>query len=569
MAKGRRRAQRSGQEQPQPEPQQQPQARPEPAGDPYAAYAERSWEFAPRPGAPEGAVSEAGLKRLVEEWRRGRATRTIGQVLSDTYIAILSVVMIGAMAVNVVLGSQAKSAACDTAACLNGRMLVPWGMYFALAALGLSMARMFGPVLASSAEGFWLLLAPVRRAPFLRGRLWAAIGIGWAVSALAMFGVSAVAGEPLPVVAAWSAAAAFTTSGVVAWAALEQSHERTRPARVVQVLLASAAVVVFGLMVGVAGGWLTLVAPAWLAVVPWALAALGLVATIACALAARRRLEEFHSARLTSGGSLVSGLQGAMFGLDWGLIRDIMVDRQAIARGHVRPTPGRGTGVSALIWRDVQRLIRFPQPLLGVGAAVLAPYACEAIGLSLLAPWLSAIALMLALVPTLGALRVLSRTRGLARAFPFSTGSIRTALFVVPGVLAFLWALLVAPAFAGVVGGAGREPLQASMVAVACGAAGLLGAVRWQTAKGVDFGVPMMATAAGAMPPTLIFNMIRGFDVATLITVPVLLNLDPVWSLALALVVALFLRSGFNTDELQEQAKEQREQLEAERAKRR
>ena len=176
---------------------------------------------------------------------------------------------------------------------------------------------------------------------------------------------------------------------------------------------------------------------------------------------------------------------------------------------------------------------------------------------------------MLALVPTLGALRVLSRTRGLARAFPFSTGSIRTALFVVPGVLAFLWALLVAPAFAGVVGGAGRDPLQASMVAVACGAAGLLGAVRWQTAKGVDFGVPMMATAAGAMPPTLIFNMIRGFDVATLITVPVLLNLDPVWSLALALVVALFLRSGFNTDELQEQAKEQREQLEAERARRR
>ena len=56
--------------------------------------------------------------------------------------------------------------------------------------------------------------------------------------------------------------------------------------------------------------------------------------------------------------------------------------------------------------------------------------------------------------------------------------------------------------------------------------------------------------------------------VATLIVVPVLLNQDPIWSLGLALVVALFLRSGLNTDELTEQAKEQREQLDTERSKR-
>ncbi|MFZ2748669.1 MAG: DUF6297 family protein, partial [Propioniciclava sp.] len=263
-----------------------------------------------------------------------------------------------------------------------------------------------------------------------------------------------------------------------------------------------------------------------------------------------------------------AGLQGAMFGLDLGLMRDIIVDRRAIARGHVRPARGHWSGVWALVWRDAQRLIRFPQPLLGVAAAALTPYACEAVGLGLLAPWLSAIALMLALIPTLGALRVLSRTKGLARTLPFSTGSIRTALFVIPGVLAFVWALLVAPAFAGIVGGVGRDVLQASTVAVACGAAGLLGAVRWQTAKPVDFGVPMMATAAGAMPPTLALNLLRGFDVATLIVVPVLLNQDPIWSLGLALVVALFLRSGLNTDELTEQAKEQREQLDTERSKR-
>lgn len=568
MARARRKSRRTDAE-PAPESSEFTVRPPQPQVDPYAAYAGREWEFAPTPGAPQGRVIESALRDLVAQWRRGRATRTLGQVISDTYIALLSIVMIGAMGVNVLIKSQGASASCDTAACLNGRMLVPWGMYFALTALAVSLARIVGPVLASAAEGFWLLLAPVRRTPFLRGRLFTALGIAAGASGIVMAAVTAVAGEPPLVIAAWALASAFSASAVVAFAAVEQSHDRARRTRVVQTIVAALAAVVFALMVAVAGGWVSVAPPPALGIVPWALAGLGLVATLTQSLAAARRLEEFHSLKLTSGGSLVSGLQGAMFGLDLGLMRDILVDRRAIERGHVRPTRGRGLGLAALVQRDVQRLIRFPQPLLGVAAAVLAPYACEAVGLSSMAPWLSALALMLALVPTLGALRVLSRTRGLARSFPFSTGQLRKALFVVPGVLAFLWSLLVAPAFAGVVGGAGRDVLQASSVAVACGAAGLLGAVRWQTAKPVDFGVPMMSTAAGAMPPTLIFNLLRGFDVATLITVPILLNLDPVWSLGLALIVGLFLGAGMNTDDLQEQAKAQREELDAERGKRR
>lgn len=565
MAKSsRRRARRIDQA---PEVAPEPGRPPGPVTDPYEPYIGREWTFAPEP-VEGGRASEEALQGLVRQWRRGRATRTLWQVLSDAYIAVLSVVMIGAMATNVVIGSQAKAAACDTAACLNGRMLVPWGMYFALAALAVSLARLVGPVLASSAEGFWLLMAPIRRSPFLAMRLWSVIAIAFGASAITMAAIVGVAGEPPAVVAAWTVAAAFSVAGLVAWAAVEQSFERVTALRVVQGVLATCATAVFLLMVAVAGGWISLSPPAALSLVPYGFAVLGLVLLVASSVMARRRLEEFRSARLTSGGSLVAGLQGAMFGLDFGLMRDIVVDRRAIARGHVRPARGRWSGVWALVWRDAQRLARFPQPLLGVAAAALTPYACEAVGLGMLTPWLAAVALMLALVPTLGALRVLSRTKGLARTLPFTTGTIRTALFVIPGVLAFLWALIVAPAFAGVVGGVGRGVAQASMAAVACGAAGLLGAVRWQTAKPVDFGVPMMATAAGALPPTLVLNLVRGFDVATLIVAPVLLNVDPIWSLALAVVVALFLRSGLNTDELTEQAKEQREQLDAERAKR-
>ena len=63
---------------------------------------------------------------------------------------------------------------------------------------------------------------------------------------------------------------------------------------------------------------------------------------------AGQRLERIRRARLVSGGSLVSGMQGAMFALDFGLIRDILVEREAAERGHVRPTKGRGLGVTAI-----------------------------------------------------------------------------------------------------------------------------------------------------------------------------------------------------------------------------
>lgn len=120
----------------------------------------------------------------------------------------------------------------------------------------------------------------------------------------------------------------------------------------------------------------------------------------------------------------------------------------------------------------------------------------------------------------------------------------------------------------GVTGGTQREPALAVAVAFVCGLAGLLAAVRWQTAKPVDFAVPMMSTGFGAMPPTLIFNLLRGFDVAALVTAPILLNQSPMWSLGIAGVVLLLLRGGFNMEEMQEQAKEQRVALDAERAAR-
>lgn len=531
----------------------------------HADHDGRDWGFAPEPRAASEPVDERALHALVRQWRHGRATRSLGDVLADAYVAVFALVMIGAMVVNVLLNSQRLAPGCDTAACHAGRSLVPWGVAFAIGALALSTARLFGPVVASAAEGFWLLDAPIRRAPVLRGRLAAVVAVPVVVGAALAAGVAAVAGQAPLTIVAWAAACGLGAAGLVAWAAWEQSHDRTRRLRVGQLVLTTLAAALLTAMVAASAGWITVVLPAWAALVPWCLAAAGGVAAVVFWAGARRRLEQFARTRLTSGGSLVSGLQGAMFALDLGLARDILVDREAIVRGHVRPSPGRRTGPGALVWRDAQRLARSPRPLVGVAGAVLATYASDAVGLSLLTPLLAALALMVALIPMLGALRVLSRTRGLARAFPFSTATLRTACATVPGLVALGWALACLPAFAGVTGGVPRDLPTAGLVALSCGLAGLLAAVRWQTAQPPNFDTPMMATSAGALPPTLIFNLIRGIDVAVLVTAPLLLGASPLWSIGLGLAVAGLLR-GFDMAEMAEEAKEQQKALEAARA---
>lgn len=526
----------------------------EPSEDPFAAYAGRDWGFRFLPGAEPVPVDEKGLHLLMKEWRHGRASRTIGQVLGDAYFMIFSLVVLGAMVANLLINSNQHAAGCTSEACLAGRTLLPWVTLFSVATLALAVARIFGPVLASAAEGFWLMDAPISRTRLLGGRLWGIVAVSFVVgAALAALFALLAGGSPL-VIAGWAVATGATASGLMALAAFEQSHERRIVVRGLQVLFALAATVAVVWMVLVAAGRTPLVAvlpPA----VPWLVGIAGGALVVAFGLAAFRRLNRIRRARLLSGGSLVSGMQGAMFALDFGLARDILVEREAVERGHVRPTPGRGQGLRALVWRDAQRLVRSPKPLLGLVAAALVPYALDALGGSPLLPLVASLALAAALVPFLGSLRVLTRTGGLARSFPFAGSELRNALLLVPTALAAGWMGAAFPAVAGVAGGPVREVPDALTVTFAIAVAGLLGAVRWQTAKQVDFNTPMVATNAGAMPPALIFNLFRGLDVCLLITAPLMFG-APVWvSIALALVVFFFL--GLNMGELQEEAKEQ------------
>lgn len=536
--------------------------------DPFAEFADRDWEFAFLPDEEPHVVDEKALHGLMKDWRHGRATRNIWQAMGDAYYVIFSLLVIGAMAGNALLQAQVHSASCATAACLSGRSLVPWGLLLATGALALSLARIFGPVMASAAEGFWLFEAPIGRSRLLRPRLWGAVLGSFVVGAALAALVAALSGVSPLQIGAFALATGLVASGLMAWAAVEQTAERSVPTRVVQTVFALGGVVAIVLMVFTSAGAIAVPHTPLVETAPWVVAALFGVLTVVMLGVGSARLERLRRARLQSGGALVSGMQGAMFALDLGLARDILVERESIDRGHVRPAKGRGVGASALVWRDVQRLTRNPKPLVGLVAAMLVPYAADAVGLGAANPLVSALALLVALVPLTQALRVLSRTRGLARLFPLSTAQIRTASMAVPGVLALVWAVAAFPAFVGVVTGAERDLVDALTVTLATGAAGLLGAVRWQTGGQVDYSAPLVATGTGAMPMSLLTNLFRGIDIVALVVLPLLFGVPPFWSLVIAVVVFGFLRAGMNTEEIQAQAAEDRKRLEAEKAER-
>jgi hypothetical protein len=535
-------------------------SQPEPVLDP--AQLSRTFYFLPE--AEPVAVDEADLHELMKLWRHGRATRTIGQVLSDSYVTLFTVVLIGAMVISTVLNAQRGMTGCNTDACNSSRLLLPTAMVFASFALAVSLSRLFGPVLASAAEGSWLMDAPISRLRLLRGRLVlplvAAFGIPLALTGL----VAALSGMDWFSVAAWSLAAGLGSAALVAFAASEQTRERVIVLKVLQAIWAGCALIVAMAVVSVAASWLP---AAWIAEertlrpLVFGVAVISALVGVWMLVVTLRRLELIRRARLLSGGSLVSGMQGAMFALDFGLIRDILVERKAAEKGHVRPTRGRGLGVTALIWRDAERLLRAPSVFIGLVMSLLVPYAVDALRMSQLNPLISGLALTAALVPFLGSLRVLTRTGGLARSMPFKTTELRTAAMAVPAVVALVWALAATPAFIGIAStGTDRTVMDGLSAATISGLAGLFGAVRWVTAGKQDFSAPMMATASGAMPPTLIFNLLRGFDMVALITAPLILGAAPVWSAGLAAVVFIGLRGTFNMDELKaEQEATQRE----------
>lgn len=498
------------------------------------------------------------LRLLMKDWRSGRATRTLWEAIQDGYVLVLTVVILGAMLINLLVKAQGDAATCVTAGCVSARSLLPYATWAACVALAVATARLFGPVLASAAEGFWLLDAPIDRAALLRRRLIAGVVLAGVLGAGLTALIAALTGVAGAVIGLWAAAGGLSASAVVAFAAVEQTAERGWTTRVAVWLFTLIAVAALGAVVGIAAGWFTM--PAVLVderAAASVIAGVGGVVTVAMFAVAWLRLDRIRRTRLVSGGALVSGMAGAMYALDLGLARDIVVDRRAREIGHVRPRRGSGTGIDALIRRDLSRLMRTPQAFLPSLATVVIPYACASLGFGRWLPLVSGLALFGALIPLLGTLRVLTRTVGLARCLPFSEDEVRRASLAVAAGVAMCWGLFTVPSFRVVA----ASEFAAIPTAMVTAVAGLLGAVRWTAAKPVDYGAPMLATQAGAMPPGMVANMVKGFDMVAIVTAPLIFGFDWWISAILALICYGFAMGNFDLERLQEQQEESKRQL--------
>ena len=517
-----------------------------------------------------GQVDERQLRLLVRDWRHGRADRNIRQALSDAYVMVFALVLIGAMLVSSILQAQRTVAVCDTEACLAARGLLPWAATAAFLAFALVAARLFGPIVASAAEGFWILDGDVDRRRFLQGRLLASVVVALLSGAGLGALVAALVGSDLAGILTWAVASGLGCFGLVAFAAAEQGVERRWITGVLLWVTGLMALVTLSLLILIATATLpvTTVA-AWGAEFAWIVAGIGVVLGGVSLGIAWGRLPQLRRQRLVAGSSLISGMQGAAFALDLALVRDILVQFRAREKGHVSPTRGVGLGMSALIMRDVQRLWRNPRPLLFWLGSMVVPYAIQALGLGIIAAPLSALVLMAALIGFCNSMRVLTRTMGLQRCFPFAPSTVRQATMVVPAVLALLWAAAVSPAFLGVVGGVTIDPGVGVSQALLSAVAGLLAAVRWVTAKPANYGGPLVATTGfGAVPPGLMFSLIKGIDIVTVVTLPLVVGWPSWISLVIALIAFLALRSGLDQQRLLEQQEEQRRLLEEEKARR-
>ncbi len=510
-----------------------------------------------------GEVDEKQLLLLMGDWRKGRTTRNIWQALGDAYVMVFSLLVILAMLISLIIQAQGQASGCSATGCRTARELLPWAALAGVLAFAVAAARIFGPVLASASEGFWLLDAPINRSRVLVRRLWVAVGAGFVGGAAIGALVSALTGSAGLAIVAWTVATGLAAGGVVAFAAAQQGVERVWSVKLVGALAGVAGLAALLAVVGSATGWFHLEITSSVAVSSaWTVAAAGALLLVVSAILARLRLNRIRRSRLMSGGSLASGMQGAAFALDFALMRDILQERDAVERGQVRPTRGRGMGLQTLIWRDVQRLTRFPKPLLTLAVTAVVPYAVEALGMGRFSSTISALVLVAALVPFFTSLRVLSRTKGLMRCLPFTTSQVRTAASVVPGVLAGIWAIAVVPAFHGVGSSTHSSWVQAVMLAVITAAAGYIGAIRWVSAKSADYSTPMVATQMGAMPPGLMFNLVRGLDMVALITIWIVLGLSPWISIVAAVIAYSILRmGGIDQQEMQQMQKDARQQL--------
>lgn len=468
-------------------------------------------ETAPAPGIGD-------LRADIRDWRRGRATASMVDVLQDVYVALFAVVMLGAMLVNVVVGFRREADdLCVAAGCLGARAVLPWLTIAATLAAVLAMARLLGPVFTTPAAGAWLLSTPVDRGSLLRRRFVVLSAVAAAVVLAVAVPATALAGLPVRVVVAVGAVVAVLGVGVVAVAAVSQRRGRAGSRWLLWLLLFVTWAGLLALAVDESPSFGAGLAPG----VAWVSLVVAAVAVVPLVVAGWRGLARLRRRQLEPGGNLSSGLSGALATLDLALAYDVVVAHTARIRGTVRSYRGGPRGPLALVWRDVIRLRRRPMPLLVVAAVVVAPYAVAQAGGGRLTVLVATLVGFVGAVPLCLALRVVTRTPALARMMPFTSAVVRGCTLAVPAVVLVAFGLACAPALGSAMAVDGGVAVQ---LGLSVGAGALTSTAWWMAARPVNYSVPAVSTPMGALPPGMISGALRGPDMVLVSSAPMLIS---------------------------------------------
>ncbi|NYE35033.1 hypothetical protein F4692_000137 [Nocardioides cavernae] len=447
----------------------------------------------------------------IRDWRRGRAELRWGEAISDAYVALFCVVMVGAMGGNVVLSLRRLADDTCLATCSEVRSAAPWLAALAVALLALGVARLLGPVFSPPAANAWLLSTPVDRGGLLRP--------GWVrTSAVAVVGTAVLLLAPAVLGGfSWHEAAVFLAVGsatalaCVGVAALSQVREH--PAgRWLTWLVTLALWLGLGLAATHRLGTVPGVPPAA------GLAVTALVVAAAAVLVWRTSVAVGDVPRrvLAYTEHLSPSLSGALSSVDLGLMYDVLLARRWGRGARVRSRTGGPLGWSALVHRDLRRALRAPQPYVLLAGLVLVPYAAAEADAG------RAVVLATTLTGLLGGpalcagLRVVVRSRSLARMMPLRRRSLLLAHLVVPGTALMAFALATTPTLVASV------PGSAVNLAIACGLSSIAATVRWVTGKPPNYAAPMVSTPAGGVPTGVFSSAARGFDVWAFTALPLM-----------------------------------------------
>lgn len=477
---------------------------------------------------PRAWPSGRELRQLTRAATESHGGGSVGELVSEVYTVVFSLVVTGAVAVGVMemLNTTLRPSTAQEA--LHPSWLA---LAFALVAFGaaLSLFGRLGPLGVGGGQAAWWLPTPADRRGLLRPRLvvltLVAAAVGAAVGVLTG-ALGAESGAGLGAAAAVGGAVGALAVLGVARAQVAGVGRSAHPAVAIGEGLVVAAPLLALVVVLVRPDAIRTPSTAVLAA---ALAVL-LVVAAALLLDTDRRLDAISGAELRERGAVTSYAAGAVTSLDTReLGRALSITsqpdsrRRSLAFGWVRGP------WAALVTGDVLVTLRARRHVIAIVVWAVVPVVVTLAGWP---SWAALVALIVsgyaaALATAEGARRA-EMAPVLDRVFAIPAQTVRRVRLIWPGVVMVLWTAVTVGVWAGL---SGLGVVAWLPLAVVAGPVFAAGAVRGAYRKPADWSKPLVANPMGPpIPPGLFGAIAKGPDIVIICLIPLILGMVAVAS---------------------------------------